>query len=108
MFGNAKTAAPKSRPTTSPTWWIVWFLLLTTVLVTGLLVLDQVRERQRIYNQILQLRVQQDKALSEFSRLQIERGSEISYERVVTIATSDMGMKFPDQIVTVEQQEEEH
>lgn len=83
-------------------WWVFWVFLLTSLSVTGFLVLNQVRDYQQINVQLEQLRVQQEELLSEFTRLQIERGSEASLERVVNVATSDMGMKFPTEVVIVE------
>lgn len=51
---------------------------------------------------MLELRAQQEELLSEHTRLQIERGSENSFDRVVQVAREDMGMKFPENVVTVE------
>ena len=82
-------------------------LLVCGVVVTGLLILDQVRERQRIYNQILELRAQQEQLLAELTRLQIEQGSESSLDRVVEVARADMEMKFPDEVVRVESGEQQ-
>ena len=79
--------------------------LLAAVLITGLLILQQVEVHQRSYHRLVELRVQQDEALSEFTRLQIERGSEVSFERVVNVSTSDMGMKFPEKVVIVHEEE---
>ena len=86
-------------------WWIFWVFTLCGVLVTGLLVVRQVQERQQIYHRILELRTEQDEALSEFTRLQIERGSESSYERVVNVASSELAMKFPNKVITVDPDE---
>lgn len=66
----------------------------------GFLIIYQIEERLNLYDQILGLRVQQDDALEELKSLQIERGSERSYERVVDIATSELQMTFPDKVVT--------
>ena len=48
---------------------------------------------------MLDLRVQQDDTLSELARLQVELGSEASYERVVDVANSDLSMEFPKVII---------
>ena len=65
----------------------------------GFLIIFQIDERLNLYDQILELRVQQDDALEELKSLQIERGSERSYERVVDIATQELLMEFPDRVV---------
>lgn len=86
-------------------WWIFWLFIVVAVLVTGFLTLEQVRTWQVKYNQVLELRAQQEELLSEHTRLQIERGSENSFDRVVQVAREDMGMKFPESVVTVEAEE---
>lgn len=86
-------------------WWIFWLFIVGAVLVTGFLTLEQVRTWQVKYNQVLELRAQQEELLSEHTRLQIERGSENSFDRVVQVAREDMGMKFPESVVTVEAEE---
>ena len=74
---------------------------MSAILVTGFLVLNQVRDYQHIHGQLEELRVQQEELLSEFTRLQIERGSQASFERVVDVATEEMNMEFPATAVTV-------
>lgn len=76
--------------------------LVVAVLATGFQTLEQVRSWHVKYNQVLELRAQQEELLSEHTRLQIERGSENSFDRVVNVAREDMGMKFPENVVTVE------
>ncbi|MCY4142478.1 MAG: cell division protein FtsL [Gammaproteobacteria bacterium] len=107
MSAKKTTAKGKSVWLPSSMWWVFWVFLLVSVSVTGFLVLNQVRDYQRLDVQLEQLRVQQEELLSEFTRLQIERGSEASLERVVNVATSDMGMKFPTEVVTVKTDGEE-
>ena len=65
----------------------------------GLLIIYQIDERLNLYDQILELRVQQETALEELKSLQVERGSERSYERVVDIATNELLMEFPSKVV---------
>lgn len=76
--------------------------LVVAVLATGLQTLEQVRTWHVKYNTVLELRAQQEELLSEHTRLQIERGSENSFDRVVDVAREEMGMKFPENVVTVE------
>ena len=83
-------------------WWFLWVFLVVAVLATGFQTLEQVRSWHVKYNQVLELRAQQEELLSEHTRLQIERGSENSFDRVVNVAREDMGMKFPENVVTVE------
>jgi len=80
-------------------WWIAWVFLFCSILVTGLLVVEQSNQRRALYQYMLDLRVQQDDTLSELARLQVELGSEASYERVVDVANSDLAMEFPKVII---------
>ena len=80
-------------------WWIAWGFLFASILVTGLLVVEQSNKRRQAYLYMLELREQQDDMLSEFARLQVELGSEASYERVVEVANSDLSMEFPTIII---------
>ena len=64
----------------------------------GFLIIYQIEERLSLYDQILELRVQQDDALEELKSLQVERGSERAYERVVDIATNELQMEFPKRV----------
>ncbi|MDE0093868.1 MAG: cell division protein FtsL [Gammaproteobacteria bacterium] len=80
-------------------WWIAWVFLFGSILVTGLLVVEQSNQRRALYQYMLDLRVQQDDTLSELARLQVELGSEASYERVVDVANSDLAMEFPKVII---------
>ncbi len=82
-------------------------LLTASIVTTGVLIVQQVHERYRLYDQVLELRLQQDDALSELSKLQIERGSERSYDRVVEVATSELTMTFPKELVSPTRESEE-
>lgn len=102
MFASKATKVHVPRWTPSPIWWVFWLFIVVSVLVTGFLTLEQVRTWHVKYNQVLELRAQQEELLSEHTRLQIERGSENSFDRVVEVARQDMGMDFPANVVTVE------
>lgn len=79
-------------------WWAAWVCVLGGIIVMGFLIIYQIDERLSLYDQILELRVQQDDALEELESLKIERGSERSYERVVDVAESELHMQFPDKV----------
>lgn len=83
-------------------WWIAWAFVLGSILMTGLLIIEQSNQRLRLYESILELRTQQDEALTEMAKLQIELGSERAYERVVNVANSDLSMEFPVKIIPAE------
>lgn len=73
----------------------------------GFLIIYQIDERLSLYDQILELRVQQDDALEELKSLQVERGSERSYERVVDLATNELQMEFPRRVEVTSAETEE-
>lgn len=73
----------------------------------GILIIYQIDERLSLYDQILELRVQHDDALEELKSLQVERGSERSYERVVDIATNELQMEFPTKVEVASLENEE-
>ncbi|MYD45431.1 MAG: hypothetical protein F4W92_03685 [Gammaproteobacteria bacterium] len=79
-------------------WWAAWVCVLSGIIVMGFLIIYQIDERLSLYDQILELRVQQDDALEELESLKIERGSERSYERVVDIAVNELQMQFPNKV----------
>lgn len=98
---SAKSVAQSTKKNQAPVWfwWAAWICVLSGIIVMGFLIIYQIDERLNLYDQILELRVQQDDALEELKSLQVERGSERSYERVVDIATTELQMEFPDKVV---------
>lgn len=98
MSNSSATQADKKRQTPTWFWWAAWVCALSGIIVMGFLIVYQIDERLSLYDQILELRVQQDDALEELKSLQVERGSERSYERVVDIATNELQMEFPQKV----------
>lgn len=98
-MSNSSTAqAEKKRQAPNWFWWAAWVCVLSGIIVMGILIIYQIDERLSLYDQILELRVQHDDALEELKSLQVEHGSERSYERVVDIATNELHMEFPKKV----------
>ena len=72
--------------------------LIVAMLVSGLLIVRQSFLRLDTYTQLTELRLQQDRELSEHSRLLIEKESLSSYAHVQKEAQSD-GMVYPVELV---------
>lgn len=80
---------------------ILIITLIGATLVSGLLIVRQSFLRLDTYTQLTELRLQQDRELSEHSRLLIEKESLSSYALVQKEAQFD-GMEFPVELVTPE------
>ena len=75
--------------------------LIAATLVSGLLIVRQSFLRLDTYTQLTELRLQQDRELSEYSRLLIEKESLSSYSIVQRGAQTD-GMVYPEKLVKPE------
>ena len=77
---------------------ILVITLIVATLVSGLLIVRQSFLRLDTYTQLTELRLQQDRELSEHSRLLIEKESLSSYALVQNEAKSN-GMVYPVELV---------
>lgn len=107
MSNRSTTQPEKKRQAPTWFWWGAWVCVLSGIIVMGFLIIYQIDERLSLYDQILELRVQHDDALEELKSLQVERGSERSYERVVDIATNELQMEFPSKVEVANLENEE-
>lgn len=82
---------------------ILVITLIVATLVSGLLIVHQSFLRLDTYTQLTELRLQQDRELSEHSRLLIEKESLSSYSFVQSEAQSD-GMVYPVELVKPERE----
>ena len=73
-------------------------ILLLGVLISGIAIVSQSFVRLDTYTELNELRLQQDRELSEYSRLLIEKESLSSYSVVLKDAQSK-GMLHPDELV---------
>ncbi|MCY4128705.1 MAG: cell division protein FtsL [Gammaproteobacteria bacterium] len=80
---------------------VLFITLIVATLVSGLLIVRQSFLRLDTYTQLTELRLQQDRELSEHSRLLIEKESLSSYSFVQSEAQSD-GMVYPVELVKAE------
>ena len=71
--------------------------LILCFLITGLLIVNQSRERLQTYTLLTELRLQQDRELSEYSRLLLEKESLSAYAIVLERAES-RGFQHPSDL----------
>lgn len=76
--------------------------LILATLVSGLLIVRQSFLRLETYTQLTELRLQQDRELSEHSRLLIEKESLSSYSLVQAEAHAD-GMVYPEALLKLDE-----
>ena len=91
----AKKKQPRGR---SFSRHILIITLIAATLVSGLLIVRQSFLRLDTYTQLMELRLQQDRELSEHSRLLIEKESLSSYAIVQEDAQAE-GMVYPEVLV---------
>ena len=72
-------------------------ILIFTALASGLFIIHQSNVRTDTYTELTELRLQQDRELSEYSRLLIEKESLSSYEQVLRQAEAN-GMSHPERL----------
>ncbi len=73
-------------------------ILLLAILASGLFIVKQSFVRLDTYTELSELRLQQDRELSEYSRLLIEKESLSSYTNVLREAKST-GMVYPEELI---------
>ena len=81
--------------------------LILCVLVSGLLIIHQSKERRENYTQLAELRTQQDIELSEYSRLLLEKESLSSYPLVLKHAEAN-GFSHPEELHSVPTEQSEN
>lgn len=74
-------------------------VLIGAILVSGVFIIRQSFIRLDTYTELTELRVQQDRELSEYTRLLIEKESLSSYSLVLTDAQAS-GMVHPEKLET--------
>lgn len=89
--------ASKSKKTAKSSRDVLAVILVIAILVSGLFIVHQSNLRLETYTQLTELRLQQDRELSEYSRLLIEKESLSSYAFVLRDAKSN-GMVHPDEL----------
>lgn len=84
---------------------ILAVILICAILVSGLFIIHQSNVRANTYTQLTDLRLEQDRELSEYTRLLIEKESLSSYQLVLSQAET-LGMTHPEQIHLIETSED--
>lgn len=77
---------------------VLAIILLLAILLSGIAIVSQSFERLDTYTDLNELRLQQDRELSEYSRLLIEKESLSSYSVVLKDAKTK-GMVHPSELV---------
>lgn len=95
---HAKRDAADQSASAQPIWFICGLFALVALLLSGLLTVSQADERHDLYTRLQELRAEQEQSLGEYSRLQIERGSLLSYEKVEDAASTQKALAFPTEL----------
>lgn len=95
---HAKRDAADQSSFAQPIWFVCGLFALIALLVSGFLTVTQADDRHALYTKLQELRAQQEQSLAEYSRLQIEKGSLLSYEKVEEAARTNKALDFPAEL----------
>ena len=100
---HAKRDAADQRGVAQPIWFVCGLFALIALLVSGFLTVTQADDRHSLYTQLQELREKQEQTLAEYSRLQIERGSLLSYDKVEEVARATKELEYPEEFGVIEE-----
>ncbi len=97
---KAKAAAPLVQISL---WWGASFtVLMIAIVATGLKVVFSADDTRGLYRELGQVQAQRDELAADQSRLMLERSAWSSLQSIESIARSELGMVFPDQVEQVQ------
>ncbi len=100
---SAKAAALSSDRKTVPAQWVVGVLvLLAGIFYSGLRLVESADEMRFLYRSTDELQTNQNILLANYSRLLLERSTLASMQTVEIVATNELQMFFPENIVQVD------
>ncbi len=79
-----------------------WLLGLVLVVISGIQVAFSTHEVRQMHVALQAVQLQQDEALSEYSRLQLELATVAAYQNVERTAEEKLDMAFPTDVQRVE------
>ncbi|MEM7002520.1 MAG: cell division protein FtsL [Pseudomonadota bacterium] len=92
-------ASKQDKPEASTgRWLVVLVILLGVAAYTGLSLVDAATETRQLYKRLSLIQLQHDKLLEEQSRLNLERSSISSLQKVEEAALAELDMQFPGRV----------
>lgn len=79
-----------------------WLLGLTLVVISGIQVAFSTHEVRQMHVALQAVQLEQDEALAEYSRLQLELATVLAYQNVERTAEEKLDMAFPTEVQRVE------
>jgi cell division protein FtsL len=79
-----------------------WLLGLTLVVISGIQVAFSTHEVRQMHVALQAVQLEQDEALAEYSRLQLELATVLAYQNVERTAEEKLDMAFPAEVQRVE------
>lgn len=79
-----------------------WLLGLVLVVISGIQVAFSTHEVRQMHVALQAVQLQQDEALAEYSRLQLELATVAAYQNVERTAEEKLDMAFPTDVQRVE------
>ena len=80
---------------------IAFIILLVLITVVGVTQVYQAQDVRRLYQQLSETQVEQDKLLAEHSRLLLEHSAHTSLSNVERHALEELQMQFPAEVSQV-------
>jgi cell division protein FtsL len=68
------------------------------VVFSGLKTVAAAHEMRGLYGSLTEVQREQDRLLEQHSRLMLERGTLGSMQNIETVAQTELGMEFPEQV----------
>ncbi len=95
------TAVPKQQKSVPAQWVAGVAILLAGIFSSGLQLVESADEMRFLYRSMDELQANQNVLLANYSRLLLERSTLASMQTVEIVATTELQMFFPEDIVQV-------
>jgi len=96
-----ETAVPKQQKSVPAQWVAGVVILLAGIFYSGLQLVESADEMRFLYRSMDELQTNQNVLLANYSRLLLERSTLASMQTVEVVATTELQMFFPEDIVQV-------
>ena len=90
------------RPSSGGFWMLLGFVVWSGVAVTGIQTARQSGEMRDLFQQLSSNQRTQDHLLAEYRLLLLEQAALASYLNIESVATDELGMRFPETVRRVE------
>ena len=95
------TGVSPERKTVPAQWVAAVFILLVSIFYSGLRLVESADEMRFLYRSMDELQTNQNILLANYSRLLLERSTLASMQTVEIVATNELQMFFPQNIIQV-------